>query len=209
MKPFRLLAVLALLCLGLAPSSFAKERIKGTNLIKPGASNKEIYLALISVPITEGEVSLFLGSVDEVIDWAQSHKKEWNEANTATDTVNAFAALPVWKEVDLSSKEFLAMLLKLLIARELSSPDVNTANLRRNLKAVKDKLDDPNLSTEKRRELLIAGIALAKLINDIENYPEANKRIYTTNKAKIDAVLDKVMELEENKAGGAKKQRRR
>jgi hypothetical protein len=203
MHPIRTLAGAAALALVFAGPLQAEERVQGAELIKPGAAVEQLYPKLIPMPFTQSEIDLFLKESPGVVSWAKEHKTQWNAVDQADDTFEAIGALAVWDTVDLTSGEFIALVIKLKICQELTSGNLDVNMLKQQFAFMQQMMNDPNLPPASKAELQKNLGALESMIKGFETYPEDNKATYASNKEKVDEALASVEALDDENGAGA------
>lgn len=194
------------LTLSLAATAMAEQRVKGAEFVKPGTSVEQLYPQLIPLPITQEEIDLFLDRSGKVVAWAKEHKEQWKAIDKAPDAFTALAGLEVWKTVDLTSGEFIAVVIKLKIVQELESGNLDLIMLKQQYEFMRSMADNPQIPPESREELKKNLATLKSMLEGFENYPADNRTLYRSNKDKIDAALTAVESIgkDESNKGGAK-----
>lgn len=193
------MVIFFLCCVLCVPSVFAEERVVGSKIISQQSSNEESWLSVIALPLTHSELDLFFANFDAIERWAKAHQKEWSAANSH-EHVRQFG---VWKKVDMTADEWIALVIKLLQAQYVAKGglDVAVAEAKKTVQDSESLLQDPDLPEENKQEIKTALSNLKEMITKSENYPSENLRIYEANKAKIDDAFVRLYRIGKTKEG--------
>ena len=203
MRPLRFAVGAVVLTVSLTAAARAEERVKGADLVQPGTAVEQLYPKLIPLPLSQDEIDLFLDRSGKVVAWAREHREEWKAIDKAKDAFTALAKLEVWKAVDLTSGEFIAVVIKLKIAQELESGNLDINMLKQQYQFMRGMLDNPQIPPDAKKDLQKNLGILKSMLEGFDNYPQDNRALYRSNKGKIDAALTAIEQID--KQGADKK----
>ena len=194
LRPFWLVATwAALLCTFSVGAN--GESVAGESLIEGAGAVEDVIEDLMWQPISRAEIDRFLSEAEVVLDWTRSNVDQWVAADEMESPLNAIRAFEVWSGIDSSASAFVATLVKLMLARDLSSQQVSASSLEKEIAEMERILKSGNLSgyvlemaqteiTEKRRTLqFLRGVA------------PKNQKLYKASRERIDPFLDRFEQI--------------
>lgn len=195
MKLSKLWMVL-LATLMLAGTSFANGRIKGAELIVEGDDFQVAVGKLMGLPFDQAEVDLMLANFDKVEAWAKANKDEWKSVDGAEDPIKAIRALGVWATVDIKAEEFLAIFIKVSVAKDIEAGNLNADELVQQKGFIESMMAD--MPAEQKAEMKKTLDMIDSMANAIKNYDAATLECYKKNKDKLTAALERFEALSED-----------
>lgn len=180
----------------LAGTSFANGRIKGAELIVEGDDFQVAVGKLMGLPFDQAEVDLMLANFDKVEAWAKANKDEWKSVDGAEDPIKAIRALGVWATVDIKAEEFLAIFIKVSVAKDIEAGNLNADELVQQKGFIESMMAD--MPAEQKAEMKKTLDMIDSMANAIKNYDAATLECYKKNKDKLTAALERFEALSED-----------
>lgn len=191
MKTTRAAAIL-LAAFAFALTAQAAERIAGASLVEESEDIEAVLYDILVYPMDQSEIDLFLSQQDKVLDWAEANAALWVAAHEAEAPISAVRSFPIWREASLTSSEFIAIVGKLMFARDFASDPMDVAALRAQLAAIEKIQSDPKTPERRRLELYGAVGQLESLIKIIEAGAADKIALYRRNQAAVDEALERI-----------------
>ncbi len=161
-----------MLCSVLVPLMLSVRKIRGTEHLREGMSRADLRLQLLSAPLEDKELSVFLASLETLQAWGAQHADALHDLLEGEQVHwHAAESYEVWEKIDLDAPELVTLWHKLCLARDLSEQG--------GLDAALDKARaHPPRNAEERAWL-----------QALPRYPQANLRCFESQRVALLAGL--------------------
>jgi hypothetical protein len=177
-------------------------RVVGADLLTDGTDPEVVVPELIRTRLTANEFALFKADCPTILNWAQVNRERWASARNADrrEKIARFGKLAIWKEVNITHREFLAVQVKLMFAQRFSLYGIDSQ-----VKEVQDQIEILNhlltkpgeMTVEERDEKRMSVAVYEDLIRAMRAYPKENLNVYLDHRQWIDQALKQFAALSE------------
>lgn len=176
----------------------AAERVGGASLIAECDDLQSVLFDVVGNDLKQSEVDLLLENADDVFAWANENSEQWLSADSSENPWRAIESFPLWREVEITGAEFVAIVSKLMFYSEYQNMAINAESIIAERDQMRGFLESPELPADARPQVEAMIKQADGMIHIIENVLPNNKPVFAKNKEAIDGFLEQMESVGES-----------
>ncbi|MCH6259079.1 hypothetical protein MLD52_21160 [Puniceicoccaceae bacterium K14] len=190
----RTIGMLAALCVATVGIQAAEERVAGAAVISESEEFESVLMEVVKLPLTQKEVDLLIANKAEILAWADENAEQWLSADDAENPWRVIQNFPVWRDVEISAAEFMAVASKVMFVSEYAgqADPVSLESMKAEKQQMLAFLESSELPDQAKPQVEAMLKQVDEMIDVVENVLPKSQPVFLKNKETLNDFLSRM-----------------